>query len=514
MTHRVNKAIVNTIILYIRMLFSVLIGLFVTRLVLRALGETDYGIYALVGGVVASLSFLNSSMSAASLRFIGYSLGKNDLERLKRTFNTSIFIHFLIGILATIMIEVGGWYMFNFLLNIPPERFFSAKIVFQFMVASTFVTIISVPYDAIITSHEDFLALSIIEVLGKTFNLFIAFVLLKTSSDKLIVYGALMFLSNVIVRICKQFFSKRKYKECVIDLGYVYKPMVRKMLSFAGWCLFGSVCAIGSRQVTGIIINVFFGVSLNAAVAVARQASSQLNNFSLNLTRALLPRIMKSEGSGDREKMLELMGRSVKFSVYLFAVFALPVLFETSYLLGLWLNSVPDYAVVFCQLFLVSALMEKFTFQLGDAIRAVGDVKYFQIVESLLILLNLPISYVLFKLEYPPQTIYIVPLFINVFVGIVRIFFAHRVATLDIKKYLKEVILKSFLPIAITLVGLLGLMSIMKPGGIRLALVVLTSWFLLLISIRYIGLDEIEYVTIKMVFHNVTSKISLFKQRK
>lgn len=479
------------------MVISVIIGLFTTRLVLIALGEVDFGIYALVAGVVASLNFLNNAMSNSSIRFIAHSMGNKDPLVFKRTFNTTVFIHILVGIVAFVMIEAGGYLMFEYFLQIPAERMFAAKIVFHLMAITTFIVIVSVPYDALISAHEDFLALSLIEISAIFIKLGIALILLNYSNDRLILYGVLMMITQLMVRIVKQFFSYFRYVDTDISFKrYLHKPLIKQVLSFTGWNLFGSICAIGSTQVSALIINFFFGVRLNAAIGVARQANSQILSLTYNLTRATLPKIMKSEGSGDREKMLYLTMTSAKFSVFLFVFIAIPIFLETPFLLGLWLDSVPDFTIIFLRLFLIGAFIERFTFQLTDAIRSVGEIRNFQITESLVLLSSLPISYILFQFDFPPPTIYVVNALILLLVGALRLYFANILTGLLVKDYWDKVIYKAMIPIVVGIVIVSLFQSFLETGMIKFILVSFVHIVLISILIWKLGLDLKERNTI------------------
>jgi len=494
MTKKSYRAVNNTIILNIQLFISLLLGFVVTRFVLEWLGEVNYGIYTLVGGVVATLAFLQSVLSNSTMRFLTTALGKNDIDFVNKTFHTTVYIHRLMGLGIVIISEIGGLIMFKYLLNIPPDRLVAAKWVFQFVVFSTFITIVSIPYQILITAHENFLVIAIIEISSKIIKLLLLFILFfNLPGDKLILYSILILIITFFNRQAKVVFSKVKYKKIIQkNKGGIDKSILKEIMSFSGWILFGVLCSIGYQRVTGIIINMFFGVRLNAANGIARQIRSRINLITVNLTRSILPQLMKSEGGGNRKRMLELTGISTKFATYVFGFFAIPTLFELPIILKLWLVNVPDYTVVFCRWFLIGLLISKLTFHLGDAIRAVGKIKWFQITESIMILLNLPISYFLFKKGYPPQTIYIVPLILGVFVIGLRLYFAHTIADLNIKEFLLKVIAKATYPV----IGSISILFIVhyyfNPSIFRLVLsFVVSSIFFIIIMILW-GLSEKE----------------------
>ncbi len=442
-----NRVVYNTGVLYVQLIIGVIIGLFTTRIVLQALGTTDYGIYMLVAGIVGMLSILNSNMATTSMRFLAHSLGSASKEKMLKTFNTTLLLHFVIGGIVVIIMQIGGWLMFEYLLSIPEARVFDAKIVFQFMIITTFVTVISVPYDAVMNAHENILALSLVDTLGNVLRLGIAIYLMYSDANLLIIYGFLMLVTQVLMRVIKQWYSRVKYDECKIRMRrYVDKPMIKEILSFTGWNLFGSIGAMSVTQIKAILINMFFGVTLNAAEGISRTASSKVNMVSVSMTRALNPQLIKSEGGGNRERMLRITEIGTKFSVFLFALIAIPVLLEANYLLTIWLKDVPEYAVVFFQLLLVTMLIEKFTFQITHAIRAVGNIRRFQTTETSLLIIAIPAAYLIFKAGYGPESIYIVGIVVSWLIFFNRLYFGKIIANINIRRYLQNSVFSVFLP--------------------------------------------------------------------
>lgn len=506
-----TKVVFNTGILYAKLLVGMVIGLFTMRLVLAALGETDYGIYTLVAGVVGMLGVLNSSMTNASMRFMAHSLGTGDRTNILKTFNTTLFLHFVIGIIALILIELGGLIMFQYLLNIPVGKLADARIVFHFMVITTFVTIISVPYDAVMNSHENFLALALIDMLGYIIKLGIAIYLTYSSSTKILVlYGLFILLTQILLRIIKQLYSRLKYDECKFRFkGYVDKKVLGTILSFSGWNLFGSVAAMSVTQIRGILLNMFFGVQINAADGISKTASSQVNTVSTSMTRALNPQLVKSEGSGDRQRMLRITELATKFSVFLFALFAIPVIMETSYLLNFWLIDVPEHAVIFCKLILIGLFLEKFTFEITSAIRAVGQIRNFQVVETCLVLFNIPLAYCIFKMGYPPYAILLVNIFLAFIAIFIRLYFGHMVAGMDIRQFFKNGILPILIPVLFAFCFAFIPKTFMHEGFFRICITTIVSIAVMTSSFWFWGLKPEETAKLKEVVNGIA--IRLFK---
>lgn len=495
-----ERVIFNTIVLYGRLLIVLIIGLFTTRIVLDALGESNYGIYTLVAGVVGMLAVLQSAMASTSMRYMSHSLGSGNSELISRTFNTTLFLHFIIGIAVLIFIEAGGYIMFKYFLDIPQVKIFDAKVIFHLMALTTFVAIIAVPYDAVINSHENLLVLSIVDILGSVLKLCLAIYLMFSNLNLLIIYGFGMFLVQVLMRVIKQRFSVKRYKECKIDLRKFYdKELSREIMSFTGWNLFGSIASMSVTQVRSVLLNMFFGVQVNAAEGISNTASNQVNNVSVNLTRAINPQLVKSEGSGDRQKMLRITYLSTKFSVILFALVAIPVIIEMPFLLDLWLKDVPEFAVVFAQLNLIGLFLSKFTFEITNAIRAVGKIRKFQIVETIILVCNLPVSYGLFKAGYSPESVYVVAILFSFMASIYRLYIGKRITDMSIVYFIKQGVLPTLIPLlAATGLGIL-LRFTMSENIIRLILILILCPSAMIFSMWYFGLNDYELSKIRII---------------
>ncbi len=504
-----HRIVYNTGVLYTKLLIVLVIGLVSVRLVLSALGETDYGIYSLVAGVVGMLAIMQSAMSSASMRFMAHSLGSNDETLIAKTFNTTLFLHFIIGLIVVVLIEVGGFLMFKYLLDIPQAKVYDAKIVFHFMVITTFVTIIAVPYDAVINSHENLLALSLVDILGAVLKLGVAIYLSYSSLNLLILYGFSMLVIQIIKRIIKQLYSVKHYKECKLNFRkYIDKSLAKTILSFSGWNLFGSIAAISVTQTRGILLNMFFGVHLNAANGVAKQVSSQVNTVSSSMTRALNPQLVKSEGGGDRKRMLRLTELATKYSVLLFSLFAITVIIEMPTLLNLWLKKVPEYTILFSRLILIGLMIDKFSFEITSAIRASGKIKKFTLINSSIIVLNIPISYALFFFGLPPYVIFIVSIVITIIIFYVRLILAKKLVHINIGGFIKNAVLPILIPVALSFAFAFFPQLILKENLLRVFLTFIVSVFILTLSFRYIGLSALEYKKLRNIFHEGFKKIT------
>jgi O-antigen/teichoic acid export membrane protein len=503
-----NRIILNTGILYAQLLIGMVLGLFTTRIVLGALGETNYGIYMLVAGVVGMLGVLNSNMANTSMRYMAHSLGSGKKENIRITFNTTIYLHFILGAIVFFLMEIGGWIMFEYLLNIPAGKVIDAKVVFHFMVVTTFVSVISVPYDALINAHENMLVLALVEILGHIFKLAGALYLTISQSNLLILYGFFMLITQVLLVVLKQWYSRVKYDECKIRLKeYVDKSLAKKILSFSGWNLFGSIGAMSVTQIRGILLNMFFGVNLNAAQGLSNSAADQVNMVSVNMTRALNPQLLKSEGGGDRQRMLKLTELSTKYSAFLFALFAAPVFFEADYLMGLWLKNVPDFSVTFFKILLFNMMIEKFTFQITEAIRAVGQIKRFQVTETLFRVINLPLAYLALISGASPTSIFIIGVLISIVIFFNRLYFGRKIAGIKVGHFLRNGVVKILLPLLLTSIVAFIIHNLFYEGLVRFLTVSLIFIILFAILFWVFGLDRNEKSQINSIIFLITRKI-------
>lgn len=508
-----NRIIVNTTVTYIALLIRLVVGLFTVRLVLQALGEEDYGVYVIVGGIVALLDILNSNMSNTSMRYLAYSLGSKNKDDIYITFNTTVFIHYLIGLITILVLEIGGYFMFEYVVNIPPDRIGDAKIIYQFMIASTFISVISVPYDAVTNAHEKIWMLSVFDIINICISLALALFLLVYNGNRLVMYGLCLMLLHLVMRIAKVTYAKIKFEECrKIKRKYVNRQRMKEILSFTGWNLFGSVAALGMTQLRSLILNMFFGVRLNAAEGITRRVAMPLNMIVTSMTRAINPQIMKSEGGQDHERMKFIVTIGSKYSTFLFAIFGIPVLIEIPYLLDIWLDKVPEFTAIFCQLSILAMLMEKFTFQIVHAVSAVGRIRNFQIAGAITNLIYLPFAWLLFKMGYSPVTIYVLSLFSIFLMAIVRFHYGRIVAGISPWMFVKKAILPVLWPIIISSALAVGVYHIVEKGLVNLIVVFVVFCITFPILFWFLGMNQQEHARWTNIVKQIKKKF-LHKSR-
>ncbi len=507
-----NKVIINTGILYGRMLLTMGVSLYSTRLVLNALGSTDYGIFSLVAGVIAMLAFLNSAMATSTQRYLSFHQAKDDSTLLRKVFTNSLMLHVLIGLIIVIFIEVAGLFLFNGFLNIPSNRIESAKFIYHFMAGSIFFSISVVPFIASLNAHENMIWIAFVSIIEALLKLGVALLLLNSQNDKLLMYGLLTALISLLILISHMIYCLKNYRECTLYKFWKFdKILIKEMTSFAGWNLFGSLCTLSRVEGFTILLNLFFGTVVNAAYGIANQVAGQLGFFSITMLQALNPQIMKSEGADNRERMLRLSLIASKFSFFLLAVIAIPIIFEMNLILKFWLKNVPEFTIVFCRLILIGTLINQLTIGLQSALQATGKIKFYQIVVGSLILLNLPIAYFLLKLGYPAYSALISYIVIEFFACSFRIYFLKKVGGLSISDYFDKVIFREVIPV-LSSVFICYLITSNFSCSYRFLITAAFSSTIFISSIYFVGLCEDEKEIINNTFLNLITKIKKIKK--
>ena len=441
---RGNRVIINTLILYGKMGIAIVVGLLSTRLVLQGLGVEDYGIYNLIAGMISMLAFLNTAMAASTQRFMSFCMGKNDWEQVRKVFYYSVLLHIAIGLVVILLIEGVGLYLVNHVLSIPDDKIGIARNVLHYLSVSTFFSVLAVPYIATLISHENMLLLSIIDIAEALFKLLIAVIVLSATGNRLILYSAFMATVMCVSLIIKIICCHRKYPETRIQWSRITdKNLMKEMSSFAGWNMIGATCGIARGQGIAMLLNVFFGVVVNAAYGIANQVNGLLSFFSVAIMQSIRPQIIKSEGGGDRERMPRLSLIACKYMFYLCAIFAIPLILSMPYVLQLWLKDVPEYTVTFCRLILLFTLTVMLSQGVMISIEAVGSIKWLQIVVGTLHIVNFPIGYLLLKSGFPAYSVLLCMICEEIVCTLLRVTIAKRIVGLSIRQYIREVFLKT-----------------------------------------------------------------------
>lgn len=444
-----NKRIAkNTLLLYVRMLFLMVVSLFTSRVILNTLGVEDFGIYNVVGGIVAMFTIISGSLTSAISRFLTFELGKGDKEKLKTIFSTSVNIQLGLSAIIILIGEIVGIWFLNNQMNIPAERMMAANYILQCSLGIFVLNLLSVPYNASIIAHEKMGAYAYISILDIVLKLAVAYAIMLSPVDRLISYGVLLLAESIIIRLIYGLYSKRNFEECTYHLIYD-KAVLKKMVSFAGWNFLGVTAGTLNTQGVNILMNVYFGVAVNAARGIAVQASAAISQFVQSFTTAVNPQITKSYAAGDMTYMHTLVCQSSKFSAYLFLLMAIPLSVETSEIFEIWLKNPPEYAVLFFRLSLLGTLMDSvLSNSLMTAIFATGDIKKYQVYVTICGGMVFPLTWLAYLMGASPDSTYIIYFIIYCVVLYVRLHVIQQKVHLQIKEYARRVLVK-FIPVAV-----------------------------------------------------------------
>lgn len=435
-----NKRIAkNTLLLYLRMLISLVVSLYTSRVVLNTLGVSDYGINNVVAGVISLLGFITGSLSGATSRFLTFDLGLDNKEKLSKTFGSIMAIHFLLAGIVIIFGETLGLWLLNNKLVIPVNRMFAAQCIYQLSIASSVIGIISSPYNSVIIAHEKMGAFAYISIFDVVMKLVIVYLLVLAPFDKLIFYNILYFFVGIIDRIIYGLYCSKHFQEVHAKIKLNWKE-AKPIFSFAAWTMNGNLAVIGYTQGLNILLNMFFGPVVNAARAIAVQVQSVLSGFTSNFQMALNPQLTKSYAKGDLGRVHELVILSSKFSFFLLFFLSLPVVFEANIILRLWLGQVPEHSVNFFRLIVCTSLLYTLSNPIVTSVNATGDLKKFQLIEGSMLLSIVPIAYISLKFFHiQPEGVFIVHICVEICTQIARLIIVLPMIKMPSKVYVNNV---------------------------------------------------------------------------
>ena len=477
-----NKRIAkNTIMLYIRMFISMVVGLYTSRVVLATLGVEDYGIYGVVGGVVGMMGFLNASMSGATSRFLTFELGKGDKERLAKTFSSALIVHIGIAIVVLILAEtVGLWFLSN-KLNIPAERMQATHWVYQLSILSAMFGITQVPYNAAIIAHEKMDVYAYVEILNVSLKLLIVYLLCIGNFDKLILYASLMLAVSILIMMVYRIYAIRQFPEA--HFHWIWdKTYLRPLLSFSGWDLYGNACVIARQQGTNFLINIFYGVVYNAASGIATTVQGTISGLAFNIILAFRPQIIKQYAKGNVEDMSKLVGNAVCFTTILFGCMSIPLILETHYIMKAWLGVIPEKSEIFCQILLIASFLGLLNNIWNTCIHATGKIKEISIFSGTFFLISLPIIYVVFQFKAPVESAYLVFILSIVFVNVSNLLIIKK----EIPKLKLNFVFLNYIKVIIVLMASYYITSLfkaqMQETFIRLLVDCFICWIIIFAS--------------------------------
>lgn len=436
-----NKRIIkNTIGLYFRMLVTMAFGIYSSRIILLELGIVDYGIYNAVGGFVTMFAFINSSLASSTSRFLTFHLGVGNQKELKRLFSQCLSIQVIFALIIFILFEVIGLWFILTQMIIPVERMTAAIWVSQMSLATIIVSIINIPFSASIISHERMFAFAWIAILDAAVQLFIALCLSISTSDKLILFSILTFISILVNELITMIYCFRKFPETNFRLIWD-KKIANKILSFAGWSTFGNLSSVMMTQGINTLLNMFFGPAVNTGRGIALKVQGIVTRFVGGFQTALNPQITKTYAAGEINNMHKLIFASSKLSFFLLLLLSLPIIIHAPYILRLWLTIVPDYSVQFFRIIILISFIDALAGPFIIAANATGKIKTYQELVGCCLLLIVPISYVVLRLGAPPISVFIVHLICSSAAQLIRLWLLRKMISISLFQYAQKVII-------------------------------------------------------------------------
>lgn len=497
----------NTLLLYVRMVIIMAVNFYTTRVLLNYLGVEDYGLYNVLMGVITMFSFISTSMTAATQRFLSYEIGTKNNEKLQKVFSASLYIYILLIIISIILFEtIGLWYVYNYL-NIPEDRIYAAQVVFQLVVIQYVFLTIRIPYNAAVIAHEkmDFFAyMSIIEaVLALVLIYFLGII----NTDKLILYAFLLLLSRAFVTSGYYIYSKRKFRECnLIKFRKIEKSILKEIWSFSGWNIFGSFAVALNGQGINLLINYFSGVIVNASVGIATQLTSALYGVVGNLQTSFNPQLVKLYAAKEYNTFYTLLNRNCKICCFLFLLISMPLSILIKDVLDIWLDRECLYAVEICRCLLIYQTIESLAYPLTIGIQAVGIIKRYQQVSALLFVSIMPIGICLYAIGATPVMIYVAEVFINIMVLIARMWHLQKVSDFSSRNYFREVILRTITVVMLSLPIPLVVSSIIENLYVRIICVSLLSIISICMMALMLGFTKHERDSILKLIYKLRDK--------
>jgi len=484
------------------MAFTMLLGIYTSRIVLKALGETDFGLHNVVGGVVLMLAFLNGTLVASTQRYLNMALGEKSSDYASNVFNAAVHIHFaLTGVIFLLAETIGLWFL-NSEMNIPDSRMFAANMVYQFSLVSFLFTINQSPLQAMIISHEHMGVYAIVSVFDITAKFLLALYVLISSYDRLIIYGLSLMLVSSLDYLIYRYYCYHSYEEC----KNVGKPkdqtIYKSLLGFSGWALIGSLAGSLLNQGVNILLNIFSGPVVNAARGLAMTVNNCVYLFVSNFTVAVNPQVIKTYASHEYESMYDLLLKSIKFSLFLYSFIALPLLFETNFVLNIWLEKVPSYTKIFCQIILVESFVLCAERPLATACNGIGCVKEVNLSVGVMYCLAFFLSWLLLYLQPIVVIPFIVHLVVVVIGVVIFLHYVRKYINIDLTLFLTRVILRFIYVLIIPVLLLVVIKFFWDEGWLRLLLTTFVSSISIAVMVYMVGIEKDERIKLKGIIYN------------
>lgn len=487
-----NKRIAkNTLMLYARTFFVMIISLFTSRIVLKALGVEDYGVYNVVGGLVSMFSLISQSLSSSMSRYITYEIGSGDKERLAAVFSTSKVVQGILAIIVIVVGEIIGLWFMHTEMQIPEGRMYAANWVLQFSLLSFGIGLISSPYNACIVAHEHMKAFAYVSVFEALIKLLICFLISISPIDKLIFYSLLILLLRVTIRIIYASYCRRHFEESHAPLRF-HKSIFKEMFGFAGWSFFTNTNYLLNTQGVNMLINVFFGVVFNAARGLANQVESAVLGFVGSFTTAISPQITKSYAANEKERLFQLVCSGAKYSFFLMYLMALPIIFEAETILDIWLTVIPEKTVLFVQLSLILSMFDCFGRSSVTACMATGKIRTYSIVIGLLSLFEFPLVWIAFSAGAEIEMAYYLYIVVKASVIIARMFLMKNMIGMPISNYLFRAIIPTLIVAFVAAIPSFVLVMTIPASIIRLLISVIVGVLSVGLTAFYLGMTSDE----------------------
>ena len=498
-----QKIAKNTLYMYIRMFFIILIGFYSSRLILQNLGISDYGLYNVIGGTITLFAFLNTAMSQATQRYLIYENGKGDINRLKQIFCMCMNVHIIISFIIIIFAEIIGlWLLYN-KLTIPENRIDVAFWVFQFSIVASVINITQVPYTASINAHERFNIFALISIIDAVLKLILVYCLKYVQIDRLVLYAFCMLCINSFTAILYRCYCIRNFKECKYAL-YWNKNDFKEMTSYTSWSLIGNFANTMSDQGVNILLNIFFGTGVNAARGIAIQIKTSIASLVYNFQGASIPQIIKTYAQKNYNEMIDLVFKTSKISFYLSFIAILPVWLELPLLLKIWLGEVPPHLIIFSRIILAGILAQSLGGTLQTVIQATGKIKRYQLTVGLINLSILPLSYLLLKLGCEASTPFYVALVISLLIVFTNLYNTFKLIKFPVRDYIKKIIWTDLKVFFCGIIIPLLIYASTNESIIRLIVIFFISLSTQAIVIFYLGLNKNER---KWIINIISNKI-------
>lgn len=497
----------NTIFLYFRMLLIMGVNLYTSRIILKFLGFEDYGLYNVVGGVVTMFTFLNGSLSSATSRYITFELGRKDYNRLNKVFNLAMFIHLAIALLIVILAETIGLWFFYEKMTIPPHRLEAAFWVYQISIITCFFSLTQVPYNASIIAYENMKIYAYVGVVEVLLKLSVVFLLLISPIDKLVFYALLLCVVQVCIMIFYRFYCNKHYESCKIKI-YKDKMLFKEMFLYASSDLIGNISVLAQGQGLNLLLNMFFGPSVNAARGIAYQVQGAITQFSNNFLTAVCPQIIKSYAEGDTKDMMKLVYQSSCFSFYLMWIISFPILLEADYLLQLWLNEYPNHTVTFLRLIIILCLIQTLKTPRSTVFHATGHIKRVNIIIGTMLCMAFPLAYLSLKLGGNPESVFWVANFTMLISEFASTIILKRYVKFSAREYLIKVHGRCLIIALVSfIIPYIFFDKWTEESFIRLIITCILTTSITIITIFYLGVDkEIRFKLVQIVKKKITRR--------